>query len=205
MENFKKSFMTVNDYSKIDQNIYEVIKSYTVYHINRLNMIKGKANILGGLYNNKVNYNNLGNFMYSTSNYAEEKANNSKFLFYNDAEKSIFINNIIYYDDEKFMDIILDSNSYDLLNNLVHELKRIDDKNEGKKAKDLMDQAFLSNYVRKNEKQVLDLKNRFVVMKGEFNLNNVINKFTEINVFNPELINKINGYEDENEEKVYSK
>jgi len=183
--------ITIDDYLAVKTSIYDVIKSYTIFYINQY---KSKAE-------KNVTY---GSYTYSKIIYAEEKSNAAKFLFHNDAEKTIFINNIMHENDEKFMDLINKAEAYDVLYNFIYEINKIN-KNEDNNKKRVLMSMYVNSYLNKHKEIFKNLENTFCnykLRKNEYRLSNIINKFTEIYVFNQSLFNSINGYE---EEKVYTK
>lgn len=195
-------FVTINDYKKIkeQEGAYDLIKSYTVYYINKF---KAKKEAYNTQFACSKAYARKSEPEYiKIINYAKEKSNCSYFLFHNEIEKSIFVNNVIFHDDENFMEHIIEANAYDALLTLINDVNKIctnTDDNEKKRA--IMLSVYMKTYNKKNEDKLNNLKNRMMLYKGEYSFNDTVNKFTEIYVFNEQLINRINGYE----EKVYIK
>ena len=183
--------ITIDDYLTVKTSIYDVIKSYTVFYTNKYEDIRERRNTYGFDH-------------YQRTTYAEEKGNDARFLFHNDAEKNIFINNIIHNNDERFLFLVNEAQEYDVLYNFIYEINKLNRCEDDKKRKTLIN-WYKETYLKKHKKTFENLKETFCTYrldKKEYNLLNIINKFTEICVFNQPLINKINGYE---EEKVYTK
>lgn len=118
------------------------------------------------------------------------KANSKTYILNNNIEKTLFICNGIFPDDEKFLNNLTKLDLLDTLNDLIQtniKLENLYPDNE--RLSNFQKNIFYSNFIKKHTAEIKKLMDYFINFEKITNINIIINKLFQINYFNNELYN----------------